>query len=482
MASRENQSLQIALMVFALLTVVLAVTTYIGFKQYGDQRKENENLNTRLSDNQSEVRKSVTEQNRFKEMMGFSIDDELVKIDELFKADFDEYAKKYGVNLPEEEHSYKRAAEYLGNDLKDIRLRETAARQREQSLKDKLAKVQGDAGKQIQEYQAQMEAIKKDKDGEAATFDQQRAGFKKQTAEMTKQLDQDRKELANLQASKETQVSLLKDKVGKIERQLFRVSKEKEQIVAASFEVADGKVARVNQGSKTIWINLGSRDGLMPRVMFSVYDADDNNAATATKKAGVEVTQILGPHLAEARIVSDTVSNPMVRGDQIYSPIWHRGRAESFAISGFIDLDGDGESDLEQVRDLVQINGGVIDAEIGDDGSISGKMTVNTRYLVKGEQPKAGKGPEKDDLESIKAAAETYSRMESEANNLGIEKISVAEFLDRMGWRAPNRTVRLGRSADPNQFLAEPSATGRRTTSVAPSEQFRRRRPPRVTF
>ena len=260
MASRENQSLQIALMVFALLTVVMAVTTYIGFKQYGDQRKENANLDQRLSDNQNEVRKSVTEQNRFKEMMGFSIDDELVKIDELFKADFDEYAKKYGVNLPEEEHSYKRAAEYLGNDLNDIRLRETAARQREQSLKDKLAKVQGDAGKQIQEYQAQMEAIKKDKDGEAATFDQQRAEFKKQTAQMTKQLDQDRKELANLQASKETQVSLLKDKVGKLDRQLFKLGKEKKDIVSTSFDVADGKVARVNQGSKTIWINLGSNN------------------------------------------------------------------------------------------------------------------------------------------------------------------------------------------------------------------------------
>jgi len=171
MATRENQSLQIALMVFALLTVVLAVTTYIGFKQYGDQRKENANLKQQLSDNNNEVRKTVTELNRCKEMMNFSIDDKMPKVEELFKADFDQYAKKYGLNLPEEKHNYRSAVEYLGNDLLDIRGREAAARQREQSLKAQLAKVQGDASKQIQEYQSQMEAAKKDKDGEVAKFD-----------------------------------------------------------------------------------------------------------------------------------------------------------------------------------------------------------------------------------------------------------------------------------------------------------------------
>ena len=34
--ARENQGLQIALIVFVMLTILLGVTTYLGFRQYND--------------------------------------------------------------------------------------------------------------------------------------------------------------------------------------------------------------------------------------------------------------------------------------------------------------------------------------------------------------------------------------------------------------------------------------------------------------
>ena len=78
----------------------------------------------------------------------------------------------------------------------------------------------------------------------------------------------------------------------------------------------------------------------------------------------IEVTHLLSPHLAEARIVEDDLSNPLMPGDQIFSPSWEPGRAEHFALAGFIDIDGDGNSDRQRVHDLIALNGGVIDEEV----------------------------------------------------------------------------------------------------------------------
>ncbi|OHB80083.1 MAG: hypothetical protein A2W31_14680 [Planctomycetes bacterium RBG_16_64_10] len=466
------------MMVFALLVVLLAVTTYVGFKQYGDARTENATLAQAKNQLQEGVRATQEEANRYKEkMMGFSFDDQLAKVQEGFQQDM----QKYAANFPEEKQVYRAVLEYLYNEVKSISEREAAARDREQQLKDQLAQVQDQASKQIQEYQKQSQQFEQDKAAEAAKFDQERAQFVKQTDQVNKQLEEKRKEIADLQAAKDTQNTQLQDKIGKLENQLYRVSTELADLRKGSFEVADGEVVRVNQGSDTVWINLGRNDGLTPRVMFSVYDAVENNATTAAKKAGIEVTRILGRSLAEARIVSDTVSNPIVGGDRIYSPVWHRGRAESFALNGLIDIDGDGKSDLDRVRDLIEINGGVIDAEIGDDGAISGTLTVNTRYLVRGEQPKVGSDASQD-AAGVKKAIETFSEMNRQAADLGVEVINVAEFLDRMGWRPADRTVRLGRGASPDDFRAEPAPGAGHGTTVAPTERFRRRRPPDITY
>ena len=79
----------------------------------------------------------------------------------------------------------------------------------------------------------------------------------------------------------------------------------------------------------------------------------------------------------------------MLAGDQIYSQVWHRGKKLHFALTGVIDVDGDGRSDLQMIRDLVELNGGVVDAYLGEDGKVNGEISVGTRYLVLGKFPDA---------------------------------------------------------------------------------------------
>ena len=52
-----------------------------------------------------------------------------------------------------------------------------------------------------------------------------------------------------------------------------------------------------------------------------------------------------------------------------------------------MDIDGDLQSDRATIKDLIGVNNGVIDAEVGDDGSKTGQITSNTRYLVMGNRP-----------------------------------------------------------------------------------------------
>ena len=138
-----------------------------------------------------------------------------------------------------------------------------------------------------------------------------------------------------------------------------------------------------------MWINLGTADSLRRQVTFSVYDADQHDAAKATKKGSIEVTRLLGEHMAEARITEDDPTNPILTGDNIYSQVWHRGKKLHFALTGFIDFDGDGQSDMQLARDLIELNGGVVDAYLNDDGTVEGEITANTRYLVLGDVPES---------------------------------------------------------------------------------------------
>ena len=125
-------------------------------------------------------------------------------------------------------------------------------------------------------------------------------------------------------------------------------------------------------------------------------------------------------------------------GDQIFSPTWEPGHPEHFALAGFMDIDGDADSDRQRIRDLILMNGGVIDEEVGDDGKRTGKMSVNTKYLVLGDEPGT--------VNEGSATLTGWSEIQGEAQTLGTRMIPVSEFLDYMGYEPQQRTERWGKT------------------------------------
>ncbi|NQU22099.1 MAG: hypothetical protein HQ567_12505, partial [Candidatus Nealsonbacteria bacterium] len=136
------------------------------------------------------------------------------------------------------------------------------------------------------------------------------------------------------------------------------------------------------------------------------------------------------------------------------------GELRRFALTGFIDIDGDGKSDEEVVANLIKMNGGVVDSV--------NEMSINTRYLVVGEQPRD------KDTEGLAK----HSKMTEIAQEKGIETISLNKLLEMMGWKNRTHTVKFGRGANPNDFRAKPPGGVVPESSGNVSGRFKERRPP----
>ena len=107
----------------------------------------------------------------------------------------------------------------------------------------------------------------------------------------------------------------------------------------------------------------------------------------AEKKGIVEVIRVIDGHLSEARIMDDDPSKPIMPGDQLFSIAWQPNHAEHFALVGLMDLDKDGVSDLDKVKDLITVNGGIVDAELKDDGNARGPDDGRYPLSGPGEKP-----------------------------------------------------------------------------------------------
>jgi len=180
-----------------------------------------------------------------------------------------------------------------------------------------------------------------------------------------------------------------------------------------------------------------------------VYDTYDNDAQKAEKKGKIEVVRMLSDHMAEARVTEDDPRNPILPGDFIYSPVWHQGKPQHFAFTGKIDLNDDGRQDLELAKELISINGGVVDAFPNEDGSQQGEINVNTRYLVVGEYPE---GTDEGTLR------DTWIRMHDDAKSSGTELITLTDFMNLMGYKPEDRTIGLTGPSRAENFRPRPDA------------------------
>ncbi len=442
MAARENQGLQIALIIFVILTIILIVTTWVAFRSYQDGQENIKSLTTKSKADSDKAREAADESAGFKAIIDPKLD-KLPAVQEAAAKDFEAHGK----GIAEADRNYRNLIDRMAKELSEANTRATEAMAQAKGFEDKIKADEVAAKAQFAKYTETIATITGEMKAEHDKFVKARDEMVKANAELTKKFDAKTKDFDKLQSESAARIGELTGENTKVKKLLTDINGEKLRKEKAN-EVPDGKITWVNQRSRTVWINLGSDDGLRRQTSFSVFGVDDANPVESDRKGKIEVTRLMDRHLAEARIVEDDLSNPLMPRDQIFSPVWEPGVAEHFALVGIMDIDGDGEDDREKIHDLISLNGGVIDEETDKNGKKTGQMTINTKYLVLGAEPKPGTTAEKD------ANIASWSDMQGEAQTLGVKMIRVKDFVDYMGYKGEDRTVNLGRKAKSTDFKA----------------------------
>ncbi len=468
--ARENQGLQITLIVFVMLTIILGVMTYLFYRRYEEAAIKAKTNASEASRQGQLASSSKTDTDDLKELIGVAKTEDVDSITTLFNEDM----RKYGQSYPEEARYYRLLLEKMLRTIEEKNEELSAAKDEIRRLDDLYAVREKSKDPQMKQLQDARDKASQDLAGERSKFKGEVERKNEEGTRLHESLQSSRKDAAEQIAKVERKLNESEEKVKKRGNLIDNQAKIIEDITKGKIDAPDGEVLWANQREGTVWINLGRADTLKRQVTFSVYPSDNTNLTVGDKKGSIEITHILGEHLAEARVLDDQIGDPIVPGDKIHTVLWSAGKKRHFALAGLIDIDGDGRSDLDTVINIIRLNGGEVDCYISDKGEnkneMVGKITVNTNVLIQGEPP-----TERGDTTQLAA----FTKIQTDADLLRTPKIQLGDLLQRMGWKNLSPVVRYGRGANPNDFRAKPDDGVPRKSTGNVSDLYQKRDPPK---
>ncbi len=253
------------------------------------------------------------------------------------------------------------------------------------------------------------------------------------------------------------------DKLAKeINDQKLQIAKLNDQIKPVNvldYDKPKGRIVSIESAGSVVYINLGSGDNVKPQLTFSIYGAQSNGLASRHRKGALEVTKILGPHLSQASITETTDRNrdPVLTGDLLFNPTWNSSLRQHVAVTGMIDLIGDGSNNTPEFIRTLRNQGVVVDAYLDlKDMKVKGEgLSPKTQYLVLGDQPEANLNLSATDIRTDRKLEmwKKMKEMQDEAHRLGITIVPYRRFLTVIGYPMPHiLSNRPGRSS----FLESP--------------------------
>ena len=480
-ASNKPGAVHYALIVFVMMSVILGITTYMFHREYSDRAAKITELEAKAGTQTQTIKKNDDEIQALKKKTGRPFE----QIEDTTNA----------ANANTVIGAIVKDLGDFGKDLAGTTYAETL-----QKLREALDAASTDVGSKVAAIAALQKDLNDQKTRLNAQIDTHRKAQEKSEADLrnlvasrdeklnAKQVEIDRHkadinqltgELAQEKEANEKRVKKLTDDLAQLEARIDILQEKNNVLSGVRFEQPDGLIAAVNNTSRTVVINLGQLDQLKPRMTFSIYPSDNRalgaeldelksnvDKAYSDGKIGVgerddrkqvlsftgmkgkiEVTQILGPHSAEARIIEEDLYRPMIPGDIIYTPTWSPGLIEKISIIGDIDLDGDGKSDRDQFRQFLAVSGVVIDNEIDDAGEripAGGKITVQTKFLVLGNIPDRADIVGDNEKARVDKINSHLTDMRKEARANGVRIVRLNDFLNQAGFGAKRRMFRPG--------------------------------------
>ena len=289
--------------------------------------------------------------------------------------------------------------------------------------------------------------------GDLAT---QKDAATREAAKLDKELKEVKAKLVSTTLDKKDALVKLDDVKTKYESLLEVTGRDSRAVDAAALDAQARKVLEnwkkpwqvvdLDRRGDNAYISIGSNDGLTPQVTFSVHSVGPNGKLNPNPKGTVEVVRIMGSNQAQARITSvkDAKKEPILKGDRLFNPTWDPNRQRRVAIAGIADLGGDTADSSDDLRRLLSRQKVVLDAYIDTNlkdkkPTLVGKgITVNTDYLILGEGLEAVRDTRAADN---KPYADEFKRLveklPADAKNNGVAIISLRRYLDMIGYQPP---------------------------------------------
>jgi len=373
--------------------------------------------------------------------------------------------RKYGGNVAQE--TYSATIVQLRNELDNVTRRHDQLQNELEQQRQQYLTLQSQYDTKAEGFRTAVTRANSSMQDYVRTYDEMIAAKDSDIATLRSNYSE---VLLEKEQEKEAFTAQLKAKEDEITKLKFvndRIKQELDQMQQTSFERPDATITNVDNATKLVWLNIGSRDNLTKQITFSVYDKNNKGVGRSQEdiKAQIEVTRVWEDR-AEARILKSDVMRPITPGDEVYSPLWEAGRTYYFSFVGFIDLDGDGIYDRELLHDLVRTNGAEIDNEVGDDGEwiVNRGVSSNTKFIVVGEIPDPSKTARLDEKEQFEKITQKRTELVNEARLQGTRVISLNDFLAYIGFK-PQRRLYIPGLADKEYKLK----AGSQSTSVSDS-------------
>jgi hypothetical protein len=467
--ARENQGLQIALIVSVMLTIILGGTTYYFYRQYDEASTKAVASASDAAKKDTAAKDIARELNDLKKkVIGVS---ETEKVDTIISSTFKDDMNKYAGSYAEEDRVYHRLLEKMQGTINDKNTELAATKLETQRLADQIKLFEAAKQQQIDDFQKARDAASQDLANERTKFNAETDRIHQDETKLQTDMQAVRKDAAADKAKADAKIAEDAALAVKQSRIITMQSEQVQKITATNIDVFNGQIVWVDQRLGRVWISVGRGDALPRQITFAVYPHDTTDlTVTGAKKASIEVTQVLSDHLSEARVLEDTISNPIIQGDKIYTPLWAPGEKKHFALAGFMDVTGDGKSHLQTVMELIKMNDGIIDAYIDEKtNKVVGEVGVNTRYLVLGEAPNE---------KGIPAMLDAFTKIKGKAATFGVQTLQLGDLLQRMGWKNETPVIHYGPGANPKDFAAKPDEGGVKKSAGEVSGVFKPRRPP----
>ncbi|MEZ6090634.1 MAG: hypothetical protein R3C05_21970 [Pirellulaceae bacterium] len=488
MAARDDSVIRGSLITCIIILVLSLVGNFFMW-QWGDSAtQEKDKANTSLQNAQNQVRSQDSKIQVMERMLGVGQMTEAEFAQMLTSAGSDEkmnliekqFAQDMALIGEESKKNYHELPAFLMQTIRDksaalatqqaqierLEKEKNEVIARETARADEAIKDKENLNKQLQQAMADLVEARKDHNLKVAQIEDDKEKLRQQITSITQKATQEKTQLVRQTTQLQTTIDDQKEVI--------------EGYRNDEFEVAQGRVTEVLPGGNVVFINLGSADGLLTGVTFGVIDRDDVRVANAEPKGNIEVTKILGAHLAEARVIyNKEIRNPIIENDKIFTPLWAPGRKVEIALAGLMDLDGDGVDDSDRLKAMINSVGAKVSAQVDARGGETGEMTFDTRFLVLGTNPEFGT-TENNSENKNEAIMAGISKLKARAKQLGITTISLNKLVGYLRSLDENLVIPLGSQARGDDFLPDRIRGASRRSPGNVSDLFNRAAPPRT--